>query len=100
MIGTFTAPWSSGMTILMMRLSQDTFEAGIYRSDRRDRYTGHRAHRVYQILNKTRPAAQLLFADMLTQHPSNFEGSGVRLAAALRQYSWQHLKDQTPQDVA
>src|SRR5258708_6493044 len=75
-----------------VRLSHDTFEAGIYRSYRRGRYTGHRARRVYQILNKARPAAQLLFADMPTQQSGNFEGGDIRFAA-LRQYLWQHVKD-------
>src|SRR4029077_14110450 len=51
------------------------------------------------ILNKTSSAAQLLLADMLAQGPGNFESSGVRLAA-MRQDSWQHLKDQASQDVA
>ena len=36
---------------------------------------------------------------MLADGPGNFECSGVRFAA-LRQDSWQHLKDQAPQDVA
>ena len=78
-----------------IRLSQDTFETGIYRAYCRGCYTNQRARRLYQILNKARPAAQLLFADMLAQQPSNSEGSGIRLTT-LRQYSWQNLKDQNP----
>ena len=55
-----------------VNLSQDTFEPGIERGYGCGRDTNQRPCRLYQILNETRSAAQLLFADMLAQGPGNF----------------------------
>src|SRR5271163_4500343 len=74
-------------------------ETGVNRTAGRHQNTDEGTRRAQQILDPPRPPAHLLFTDILSEHPRNDKGNGVRLAI-VRYRPWKHVEYQQAENVA